>query len=110
MATEAATFAGGLAALYAGDFSDPTLPYSIGNPPFTGLLGGILEGLGLLGDVPSGVKITLTRTNAAGTGRPSGLSFTHNQFESDSSATRGDYYQFKYVPLQFRTSLTQSYV
>ncbi|KAJ6566677.1 Chloroperoxidase, partial [Mycena capillaripes] len=75
MAIEAATFAGVLAALYAGDWSDPTIPYSIGNPPSTGLLGGILEGLGLLGP-------------------PSGLSFTHNQFESDSSATRGDFYQF----------------
>jgi hypothetical protein len=52
MATEAATFAGVLAAVYAADFSDLTLPYSIGDPPSTGLLGGILQGLGLLGDVP----------------------------------------------------------
>ncbi|KAF7354112.1 Cloroperoxidase [Mycena venus] len=75
MALEAATFAGALGALYGGDLSDPTFPYSIGNPPPVGLLGGILGGLGLFG-------------------RPSGLSFTHNQFESDTSATRGDYFQF----------------
>ncbi|KAJ6453260.1 oxidase-like protein [Mycena vitilis] len=75
MAIEAATFAGVLAALYAGDFSNITLPYSIGGPPPCNVLGSILQGLGLFGC-------------------PRGLSLTHNQFESDSSATRGDYYQF----------------
>ncbi|KAJ6476002.1 putative oxidase [Mycena vitilis] len=58
-------------ALFGADL--PTLTFSIGGPPKTSFLGGILGGI---------------------LGRPTGLTGTHNQFESDSSVVRGDYYQF----------------
>ncbi|KAJ6484823.1 hypothetical protein C8R45DRAFT_1098968 [Mycena sanguinolenta] len=71
-----ATAAGALA-LFGADLLAPGLPFSIGGPPppslLTGLLGGIVGKF---------------------YGAPTGLSGTHNQFETDSSPTRGDYYQF----------------
>ncbi|KAJ7346173.1 Chloroperoxidase [Mycena albidolilacea] len=57
------------------------LDFSIGGAPPSGILGG----LGLLGNVV---------VNVGNAGRPTGLSGTHNQFESDNSPTRGDFYQF----------------
>ncbi|KAJ7114931.1 Chloroperoxidase [Mycena epipterygia] len=62
-------------ALFGADLLSPDFPFSIGAAPPPGLLSGILGGLGLAG-------------------LPTGLSGTHNQFETDSSVTRGDYYQF----------------
>ncbi|KAF7298486.1 Cloroperoxidase [Mycena kentingensis (nom. inval.)] len=56
-------------ALYGADLLDPRLPYSIGEKPPPGLVSGLLGGL---------------------VGQPKGMSDTHNQFESDSSATRCD--------------------
>ncbi|KAJ6620976.1 Chloroperoxidase [Mycena sp. CBHHK59/15] len=69
LAVEGSTFAAALA-LFGADLISPDLQFSIGgpSPSFLGF-GGIL-------------------------GSPTGLSYTHNQFESDSSATRGDFYQF----------------
>ncbi|KAJ7813560.1 hypothetical protein B0H14DRAFT_1435682 [Mycena olivaceomarginata] len=62
----------GVLALYGANLLDiPFFEFSIGAPP--GGIGGLL-GLPILGG-------------------PSGLSATHNQFESDSSATRCDLYQ-----------------
>ncbi|KAJ6512282.1 Chloroperoxidase [Mycena vulgaris] len=62
-------------ALFGADLLSPDLRFSIGAAPTPGLLSGILVGLGLAGP-------------------PTGLSGTHNQFESDSSVTRGNFYQF----------------
>ncbi|KAJ7738117.1 oxidase-like protein [Mycena metata] len=75
MSPVVATAAGLLGALYAGNLADLSFPYSIGDTPPTTILGGLLGALGLFGP-------------------PQGLSHTHNQFESDSSATRGDAFQF----------------
>ncbi|KAL8799485.1 MAG: hypothetical protein Q9182_005853 [Xanthomendoza sp. 2 TL-2023] len=58
--------------VFEGDALSLTPGYSIGGPASTGL-GGILSGLGI------------TRT-------PSGLSGSHNNYEGDTSATRGDLY------------------
>ncbi|KAJ6620975.1 hypothetical protein B0H10DRAFT_1031548 [Mycena sp. CBHHK59/15] len=67
---DTAAFAGVLA-LFGADLLSLDFPFSIGGAVQPGLLSGILGG---------------TAT---------GLSGTHNQFESDSSVTRGDYYQFQ---------------
>ncbi|KAJ7473148.1 Chloroperoxidase [Mycena galericulata] len=60
-------------ALFGADLLSIGFPFSIGGAPPPGLLSGILGGI---------------------VGPPKGLSGTHNQFESDTSPTRGDYYQF----------------
>ncbi|KAJ6571404.1 hypothetical protein B0H19DRAFT_1231225 [Mycena capillaripes] len=65
------TVAGVLGLLYGAEV--PLLEFSIGGPP--GGLGGILGGI-----------LVYSQSE----GKPSGLSVTHNQFESDSSATRCD--------------------
>ncbi|KAJ6526495.1 hypothetical protein DFH09DRAFT_1371651 [Mycena vulgaris] len=66
-----ASAAAAVLGLFGGNLLDPTLPISIGEPPdnvgLTGILGGILA-------------------------PPSGLTNTHNQFESDASLTRCDLY------------------
>ncbi|KAJ7155613.1 hypothetical protein C8R46DRAFT_1295367 [Mycena filopes] len=62
-------------ALFGADLLGVDFPFSIGGGGELGLLGGILHGIGIVG-------------------APTGLSGTHNQFETDSSVTRGNYYQF----------------
>ncbi|KAJ7615795.1 Chloroperoxidase, partial [Mycena rosella] len=71
MAIDFANFAGILGYLYGGNLATLDLEYSIGGPPPGTILSGLF-------------------------GKPPGLSFTHNQFEADSSATRGDYFQFNH--------------
>ncbi|KAJ7352068.1 hypothetical protein DFH08DRAFT_956879 [Mycena albidolilacea] len=82
----------GILALYGANLPDiPFFEFSVGEPP-----GGIrgLLGLPILGLQKwcSGQDELLTSASDS-EGGPSGLSATHNQFESDSSATRCDLYQ-----------------
>lgn len=71
MALDIATFLAVYGTVFDGDALSLTPGYSIGGPS-TGL-GSVLGGLGI------------TRT-------PSGLSGSHNNYEGDTSATRGDLY------------------
>lgn len=70
MALDLATFLAIYGTVFNGDSLSLTPGYSIGGPAS---LGGILGGLGIL------------RT-------PSGLSGSHNNYEADTSSTRGDLY------------------
>lgn len=65
---------GAFLAVYGAVFDGDLTSWSIGGPPPPGLLGGLLEGVGLLGT-------------------PQGISGSHNKYESDVSPTRGDLYQ-----------------
>lgn len=95
MGVDVATIAASLA-LWGADLLSPGLSFSIGGPPPPSLLGGLLGGI--LGKAASTVIFCGAEFVA---GAPTGLSYTHNQFESDSSATRGDFYQFECVhPLE----------
>ena len=73
MALDLATFLAVYGTVFNGDALSLTPGYSIGGPANIGLLGGVLSGTGM------------TRT-------PSGLSGSHNNYEGDTSATRGDQY------------------
>ncbi|KAL9628594.1 MAG: hypothetical protein Q9204_005795 [Flavoplaca sp. TL-2023a] len=75
MALDLATFLAVYGTVFNGDALSVTPGYSIGGPANIGLLGGALSGTGI------------TRT-------PSGLSGSHNNYEGDTSATRGDQYLF----------------
>lgn len=70
MALDLATFLAVYGTVFDGDSLSLTPGYSIGGPS---ALGGIVNGVGIL------------RT-------PSGLSGSHNNYEGDTSATRGDLY------------------
>lgn len=73
MALDLATFLAVYGTVFNGDALSLTPGYSIGGPANIGLLGGALSGTGT------------SRT-------PSGLSGSHNNYEGDTSATRGDQY------------------
>ncbi|KAI4245550.1 MAG: hypothetical protein L6R42_010153, partial [Xanthoria sp. 1 TBL-2021] len=75
MALDLGTFLAVYGTVFDGDALSLTPGYSIGGPASIGLLGGLLSGAGI------------TRT-------PPGLSGSHNNYESDTSATRGDQYVF----------------
>ncbi|KAL8651753.1 MAG: hypothetical protein Q9226_004568 [Calogaya cf. arnoldii] len=75
MALDLGTFLAVYGTVFNGDALSLTPGYSIGGPANIGLLGGLLSGTGI------------TRT-------PSGLSGSHNNYEGDTSATRGDQYVF----------------
>ncbi|KAI4246883.1 MAG: hypothetical protein L6R42_009777 [Xanthoria sp. 1 TBL-2021] len=75
MALDLGTFLAVYGTVFDGDALSLTPGYSIGGPASIGLLGGLLSGPGI------------TRT-------PSGLSGSHNNYESDTSASRGDQYVF----------------
>ncbi|KAL8753866.1 MAG: hypothetical protein Q9199_004747 [Rusavskia elegans] len=75
MALDLGTFLAVYGTVFDGDALSLTPGYSIGGPASIGLLGGLLSGAGI------------TRT-------PSGLSGSHNNYESDTSASRGDQYVF----------------
>lgn len=74
MALDLATFLAVYGTVFDGDSLSLTPGYSIGGPAYVGpSVGGALSGLGIL------------RT-------PSGLSGSHNNYEADTSAARGDFY------------------
>ncbi|KAL8663239.1 MAG: hypothetical protein Q9168_008125 [Polycauliona sp. 1 TL-2023] len=75
MAVDLAAFLSAYGTLFDGDAVSLTPGYSIGGPADIGLVGRVLSGTGI------------TRT-------PSGLSGSHNNYEGDTSATRGDQYVF----------------
>ena len=72
MALDLGTFLAAFGTVFNGDPLSLTPGFSIGGPASIGL-GGTLSNLGI------------TRT-------PSGLSGSHNNYEGDTSATRGDLY------------------
>lgn len=73
MSLDLGAFLAAYGTVFNGDALSLTPGYSIGGPACIGLLGGLLSGTGI------------TRT-------PSGLSGSHNNYEGDTSATRGDQY------------------
>ncbi|KAL8864744.1 MAG: hypothetical protein Q9174_007238 [Haloplaca sp. 1 TL-2023] len=73
MALDLGTFLALYGTVFDGDILSLTPGYSIGGPASTGALTGLLSGVGVL------------RT-------PSGLSGSHNNYEGDTSSTRGDLY------------------
>ncbi|CAO1601084.1 hypothetical protein XANCAGTX0491_004748 [Xanthoria calcicola] len=73
MSLDLGAFLAAYGTVFNGDALSLTPGYSIGGPASIGLLGGLLSGTGV------------TRT-------PSGLSGSHNNYEGDTSATRGDQY------------------
>ncbi|KAL8959135.1 MAG: hypothetical protein Q9183_005689 [Haloplaca sp. 2 TL-2023] len=73
MAIDFGTFLALYGTVFNGDILSLTPGYSIGGPANTGTLGGLLSGAGVLQT-------------------PSGLSGSHNNYEGDTSAARGDLY------------------